>query len=67
MMKDAGQKLWLLFVAGALLLNFPLLAIFNRAATLGGIPVLYVYLFGIWTAGILAVLFLARRPWDGNE
>jgi hypothetical protein len=56
----------LLFVAGALLLNFPVLAVFNRAATVAGIPVLYLYLFGAWTAGIVAV-FLVLRASAGDE
>ena len=51
-MRAVGAKLVLLFVLGAFVLNFPVLAIFNRRATLAGIPVLYLYLFGIWVAGI---------------
>ena len=61
MSEGAGERLVLLFVLGALLINFPVLAIFNRATTLGGIPTLYVYLFGVWAAGIVAVFILARR------
>ena len=60
-MSRSGEKLALLFVLGALLINFPLLAIFNRPATLGGVPILYVYLFAVWTAGILAVFLLTRK------
>ena len=63
-MRTVGGKLVLLFVAGALLLSFPVLAIFNRAATLGGVPVLYLYLFGVWVAGIVGVFLLTRAPWD---
>jgi hypothetical protein len=37
------------------------LAIFNRAASVAGIPVLYLYLFGAWAAGIAAVFLLVRR------
>jgi hypothetical protein len=66
-MKPTAEKLLFLFVLGALLINFPLLAIFNRPATLGGIPILYLYLFGIWTAGIAAVWILARRRWEDEE
>lgn len=66
-MRRIGEKLLLLFVAGVLLLNFPVLGIFNRAATLGGIPVLVLYLFGVWAAGIAAVAALARRRWDSEE
>jgi hypothetical protein len=65
-MKSLGEKLVLLFVTGALLLNFPVLAIFNRGATLGGVPVLYLYLFGLWVAVIAAVFVLARKPWNGE-
>lgn len=61
-----GDKLALVLVVGALLLNFPVLAIFNRAATVLGVPVLYLYLFGVWAAGIAAVFLLARRRWDGE-
>jgi hypothetical protein len=57
-------KLLVLFATGVLLLNAPVLAIFNRAATSGGVPVLYVYLFAVWTVGIVAVLVLARDDHD---
>jgi hypothetical protein len=63
-MTRAGEKLALLFVLGALLLNYPILAIFNRGTTLGGIPVLYIYLFVIWTVGIAAVFVLVHRRRD---
>lgn len=66
-MRGAGAKLGLLFVLGALLLNFPVLAIFNRPAALGGVPVLYLYLFGVWVAGIVAVFVLARTRWDDED
>jgi hypothetical protein len=66
-MKRTAEKLALLFVLGGLLLNFPVLAIFNRATTLAGIPVLYLYLFGVWCAGIVAVAVLARARWDDEE
>ena len=56
-----GERLGLIFVIGVLLITFPLLAIFNRAAMIGGIPILYLYLFGVWAAGIVAVFLLARR------
>ena len=66
-MKAVGAKLTLLFVLGGLVLNFPVLAIFNRGGTLAGIPVLYLYLFGLWVAGIAAVWVLARVRWEDEE
>ena len=66
-MKATGAKLVFLFVLATLVLNFPVLAIFNRGSTLAGVPILYVYLFGVWVAGIAAVAVLARRRWDDEE
>ena len=57
----AGERLGLLFLLGILLLSFPILAIFHQPQMLIGIPVLYLYLFGVWTAGIVAVFVLVRR------
>jgi len=65
--KAVGAKLIVLFVLGAVVLNFPVLAIFNRGATLLGLPVLYLYLFGIWVVGIIAVWALARMRWEDEE
>jgi hypothetical protein len=59
--EEARERLALVFLIGVLLINFPILAIFNRAATVGGIPVLYLYLFGVWAAGIVAAWLLGRR------
>jgi hypothetical protein len=64
---ESGSKLTLLFVVGALLLNFPVLAIFNRTATVAGIPLLYLYLFGVWVAGIAAVYVLSRAGGDDER
>jgi hypothetical protein len=57
----AGERAILLFLVGALLINFPILAVFNQSVTFVGIPVLYLYLFGVWVAGIAAAFVLARR------
>lgn len=66
-MSGVREKLALLFVLGAVLTNFPVLAIFDRTDTLAGVPLLYVYLFGVWAAGIAAIVLLARKRWDGEE
>jgi hypothetical protein len=52
------QRLAALFVLGCLLFNYPLLALFNRQVLLGGIPVLYVYVFAAWALliGLLALV-----------
>ena len=43
-----NQRLAALFLLGVLLFNYPLLALFNRATLVAGVPLLYVYIFGAW-------------------
>ena len=50
-----GQRLVALFVAGGLLLNFPLLAIWDRDATVLGLPLFPAALFVLW-GGLIALL-----------
>ena len=52
------ERLAVLFVLGCLLFNYPLLALFNRSVLLGGVPLLYVYVFGAWALliGLLALM-----------
>jgi len=58
-----SQRLIAVFMAGAALFNYPLLALFNRTADLGGVPLLYVYVFGAWAAliGLLALVVERSR------
>jgi hypothetical protein len=50
-----------LFLVCALLFNYPLLALFDRAATAFGIPVLYVYMFGAWALLIALLALVIER------
>jgi len=58
-----SQRLVALFLLGALLFNYPLLALFNRAAEVFGIPVLYAYIFLSWASliGLLAMVIERSR------
>jgi len=58
-----SQRLAALFLLGALLFNYPLLAVFNRAAEVFGIPVLYAYIFFSWALliGLLALVVERSR------
>jgi hypothetical protein len=51
-----------LFVAGVLLLNFPLLSLFDRPVSVGGVPLLYVSIFGVWILLIATTATLMNRP-----
>ena len=59
------QVLLALFAAGMVLLNFPLLIVFDRDTTILGLPLLPVALFAIWALliGLLAWA-IERRPPD---
>lgn len=62
-----GQRLVALFLLGCLLLNFPLLYLFERAVTIGGVPLLFVYVFVAWPALIaLAALVVERGDPDDD-
>jgi hypothetical protein len=62
MMDDARARgrLAALFCAGCAAFGYPLLAVFNVPATVLGLPVLYVYVFGAWAALIAAVAVVLR-------
>lgn len=53
-----AQRLLALFAAGWLLLNFPLLSVFDREAMLFGLPLLPAALFVVWALliGVLALI-----------
>ena len=55
------QRLIALFAAAVLLLNFPLLALWDRDVTLGGVPLFPVALFIVWGLLIAATGLLAER------
>ena len=57
-----GQRLVAVFLLGALLFNYPLLSLFNRAAYVAGIPVLYLYIFGAWALLIGLAALIVERP-----
>ena len=50
-----GQRLVATFLLGCILLNYPLLFLFNRGTNLFGIPLLYAYIFLAW-AGLIALM-----------
>jgi hypothetical protein len=57
----ARQRLVALFAAGALLFNFPLLALWDHDATLFGLPLFPAALFGLWAGLIGALAWLNER------
>jgi hypothetical protein len=55
-----GQRLIALCMLGCLLFNYPILALFNRAATVFGIPILYAYIFVVWAVLIALMAWMVE-------
>ena len=51
------------FLLGVVLFTPPIIPVFNIAGRVGGIPVLYLYLFGAW-GGLVAILAAIIGQWD---
>ena len=58
-----SQRLLALFFAGGMLLNFPLLALWNHPVQVLGLPLFPLALFAIWALmiGALAWIMESRR------
>jgi hypothetical protein len=53
-----GQRLAAIFMMGCVALNYPILSLFSGRVDVAGIPLLYVYVFVLWTVliGVMAVV-----------
>jgi len=57
-----GQRLIAIFIVGCLLFNYPLLQLFSINKSIGGIPILYIYVFTAWLSLIILMgLAIERR------
>jgi hypothetical protein len=65
-MNLVSQRLVALFVAGWLLLSFPLLALWNHDLRLWGLPLFPMALFVIW-AGLIALLAWTLEGRDSGD
>lgn len=57
-----GHRLLFVAVLFGVLLNFPLLAVFDHNGRVAGVPVLYLYVLVAWAALVLLTGWLVRRP-----
>jgi hypothetical protein len=57
------------FFLGWVLLNYPILALFNLPTSFGGIPLLYGYVFAAWALiiGLCAAITGGSRPPGGAD
>jgi hypothetical protein len=56
-----------LFLMGALALNYPLLSVVDRQHLVLGMPLLYLYLFLVWLVIIVLMAFIAERSGLRND
>ena len=61
-----NQRLLALFAAGWLLLNFPLLTLWDRGASVAGIPLLPAAVFIGWALLIGVAAWITETPGDGD-
>jgi hypothetical protein len=61
-----AERLIGLFLFGLLLLTPPLIGAFDKATFVGGIPLLYLYLFLSWALLIALTVLIVERP-DPDE
>lgn len=57
----AGQRLVVVFLAGVVLFNYPVLMLFDRPELAFGFPLLYVFVFVMWAALIALIAWIAER------
>jgi hypothetical protein len=59
-----SRKLVGVFLLGWVLLNYPILSLFNLPALWAGIPLLYAFVFAAWAlvVGLIGFITLYGRP-----
>jgi len=57
-----NKRLVFLFLMGYVLFNYPLISLFDLPKVVGGIPLLYGYIFTVWGLLIALVGITVRAP-----
>jgi len=61
MRQQSREYIIILFICGALAINYPLLDLFDRSWAPFGIPLLYFYLYLIWFVLIVLLILVVER------
>ncbi|MCL7489671.1 MAG: hypothetical protein M8357_16005 [Desulfobulbaceae bacterium] len=59
--KRRNERLVVLLVLGFIALNYPLLSLFSKVRLFFGIPVLYLYIFTVWSLFILCMALVLEK------
>jgi len=55
-----NKRLVGLFLLGCILFNYPILHLFNLEHFFLGLPLIYLYMFTVWSILIVAIVFITR-------
>ena len=64
MKKRHQQKLVVLSLLLILVLNLPILLLFDNADNLFGVPVIYIYIFSVWLFSVLMSWIVVQRYYE---
>jgi hypothetical protein len=62
-----SKRLVALFLFGFVLLNYPILSLLNLDIFVFGLPLAYIYIFGIWSLLILLSAWVTMRRSRENK
>lgn len=64
MKKRHQQKLVVLSLLLLLVLNLPIVLLFDSADNVLGLPVIYIYIFSVWLFSVLMSLIVVQRYYE---
>ncbi|WP_187260999.1 hypothetical protein [Pontibacter beigongshangensis] len=65
--KAKGRKLFFIAVLFLVLLNFPVISVFNTGGVVAGVSVLYAYMMLAWLACIVCVGLVVERQGEKEK
>lgn len=61
MLQKRRETRWVIFIIGIVLINFPLISVFNKSDLILGVPLTCLYLFLIWTMMIVFTYIMTLK------
>ena len=61
MLQKRRESRWAIFIIGIVLINFPLISVFNKSDLVFGVPLTYFYLFLIWMMMIVFTYIMTLK------
>lgn len=59
--KRQNERLIVILIIGVIVLNYPLLSLFSKVKLIFGVPVLYLYIFAVWSVFIGCVALVLEK------